>query len=84
MEMFLEALAKLDLGTIIVLLGGMYVMNKSNLAAFDARFSSVDQKIDKLQEHMTDIDRRLCRLEGAFASKDCCMIKDSSQIKKAE
>lgn len=31
-----------------------------------------------------DIDRRLCRLEGAFMNKDCCMIKSDSQIKKAE
>lgn len=36
----------------------------------------LSQKIDKLDEKLTDVDRRLCRLEGAFASKDCCMIKD--------
>lgn len=33
-------------------------------------------QIAKLDEKLTDVDRRLCRLEGAFASKDCCMIKD--------
>jgi hypothetical protein len=41
-------------------------------------------RIDKLDEKLTDVDRRLCRLEGAFASKDCCMIKDDRQLKKAE
>lgn len=49
----------------------------------DKRFDKVDERFDKLEEKVTDIDRRLCRLEGAFASKDCCMIKDERQIKKA-
>jgi len=45
---------------------------------------NLSNRIDKLDEKVTDIDRRLCRLEGAFSSKDCCMIKDSSQMRKAE
>lgn len=51
---------------------------------FSSRLDRTDQKIDKLDEKVTDIDRRLCRLEGAFSSKDCCMIKDDRQMKKAE
>lgn len=54
----------------------------------DQRFQQVEQRFNQmenifhvkftlLQETVTDMDRRLCRLEGAFASKDCCMIKDS-------
>jgi hypothetical protein len=77
MEIFLEGLAKLDLATIIVLLGGVYLMNKSNKA-------EMNSKLDKMQETITDIDRRLCRLEGAFASKDYCMNKDNSQSKKVD
>ena len=84
MDLFIQSLAKLDLATIIILLGGLYIINKSNMSGFDSKFKSLEEKIDKMQETVTDIDRRLCRLEGAFASKDCCMIKDSSQIKKAE
>lgn len=41
-------------------------------------------QIGKLDEKLTDVDRRLCRLEGAFSSKDCCMIKDSRIQEKAE
>ena len=48
------------------------------------RIDNTDKKIDKLDEKITDIDRRICRLEGAFASKDCCMIKDHGQLKNAE
>ena len=47
----------------------------------DQRFDKVDQRFDKMTEIITDMDRRLCRLEGAFASKDCCMIKDSNAHK---
>lgn len=48
------------------------------------RMDRTDLKIDKLDEKLTDVDRRLCRLEGAFSNKDCCMIKDDRVIKKAE
>ncbi len=50
----------------------------------DQRFDKMDLRFDKLEEKVTDIDRRLCRLEGAFASKDCCVIKDQRHIDKAE
>ena len=52
--------------------------------ALNKRIDGVEHKIDKIDEKVTDIDRRLCRLEGAFSSKDCCMIKDDRQLKKAE
>lgn len=48
------------------------------------RFDLSDRKIEKLDEKLTDVDRRLCRLEGAFASKDCCMIKDERHLKRTE
>ena len=46
----------------------------------DQRFEKVDQRFDKIEEKLLDIDRRLCRLEGAFSSKDCCMIKDHVKV----
>jgi hypothetical protein len=33
---------------------------------------------------LKDLDRRLCRIEGALSSKDCCMLKDEQKMKKAE
>ena len=53
-------------------------------AKLEKSIDGVNARLDKLDQTVTDIDRRLCRLEGAFASKDCCMIKDERQIKKAE
>ena len=48
------------------------------------QIQKLETKIDKLDEKVTDIDRRVCRLEGAFNNKECCMIKHSDQLKKVE
>jgi hypothetical protein len=66
------------------LLSGLYILNEKTNAKLDRLELKVDKRSDALDEKLTDVDRRLCRLEGAFASKDCCMIKESSAIKKAE
>ena len=52
--------------------------------SLNKRIDGTDAKIEKLDEKLTDVDRRLCRLEGAFASKDCCMIKDDKYNRKIE
>lgn len=40
--------------------------------------------LNSLKEDVKDIDRRLCRLEGAFSSKEFCAIKDERKLPKAE
>ena len=47
-------------------------------------FNRLEQRLDKMQETITDIDRRLCRLEGAFQAKECCLLKSESSHKIAE
>lgn len=48
------------------------------------KFARLEDKFDKLDEKVTDIDRRLCRIEGALSAKDCCMLKEDKQLKRAE
>lgn len=55
-----------------------------NFALMALLWQSMNKRFDKLDEKVTDIDRRLCRLEGAFSSKDYCMIKDDRHVQKAE
>jgi len=55
-----------------------------NFGLMQFMWNGLSFKIDKLDEKLTDVDRRLCRLEGAFASKDCCMIKDDKHSRKVE
>ena len=50
----------------------------------DDRMDKIESRIDKVGDDVKDIDRRLCRIEGSMASKDCCMLKDDRQLKKAE
>ena len=45
---------------------------------------NLTSRIDKIDEKLTDVDRRLCRLEGAFSAKECCVIKESPNRKIAE
>lgn len=39
--------------------------------------------IGRLDEKLTDVDRRLCRLEGAFSAKECCILQHHEH-RKAE
>lgn len=55
-----------------------------NFHNIDKRFESMDKKIDNLSCEVKDIDRRLCRIEGAMSSKDCCVLKDENKLKKVE
>lgn len=52
----------------------------SKINRVDEKLSS---KIDNLDEKVTDIDRRLCRIEGALLAKECCVLKDDKNKKKA-
>lgn len=91
MDLPIEILYRLDISNLLAIAAMGYFLNSRMNEKIDKLNNKIDKieeklsiKIDKLDEKLTDIDRRLCRLEGAFASKDCCMIKDSSQMKKVE
>ena len=43
--------------------------------------SDMNMKFDKMDEKLTDIDRRLCRLEGAFSARECCMLNNERNDK---
>ncbi len=55
---------------------------EARLDRMEARLDRMEARLDKMQETITDIDRR--RLEGAFQSKDCCLLKSDYKIKAAE
>lgn len=43
----------------------------------------IRNELSDLRKDVQDIDRRLCRIEGAMSAKDCCMLKEE-KMKKAE
>lgn len=56
----------------------MFTLMKMMWSDMNRRFTQVDSRFDKLEEKITDMDRRLCRLEGAFSAKECCALKADS------
>lgn len=87
MDKLIELAMQINLGNLIVMGAMMWFMYSRLDRKFDAvdkKFDAIGHRLDKMQETITDIDRRLCRLEGAFQSKDCCMIKDSRSMNKTE
>jgi len=49
--------------------------------SFMTRF---ENRLDKFEEKLLDIDRRLCRIEGAMSNKDCYMLKSDHSQRKDE
>ncbi len=67
-----------DLHTIIIVgvVGWMlYGVMSRNFDKIEKRFDKIDSRFEKLEDKVEDVDRRLCRLEGAsmsycYAKKD--------------
>lgn len=43
----------------------------------------IDKRLDCLEKRITDLDQRVCRIEGAMLNKECCMLAHDHK-KKAE
>lgn len=84
MDTAIQTIQQLDFKMLVaigvLIFGACGVMGKIMMIGFN----QVNTRIDKLQETVTDIDRRLCRLEGAFHSKKCCLLKSDINHKKVE
>jgi hypothetical protein len=69
-------------------IGGGFIIVLGTLKIIwnDIKLTRVELKeeIKDLGEKVTDIDRRLCRLEGAFGSREFCVLKDDRQNRKAD
>jgi len=73
MEELIKLAQQVDIANLMVM-GAMFWFGYSRLGG----------RMDKMQETLTDVDRRLCRLEGSFQAKECCLLKSDSQHKAAE
>jgi len=58
----------------------MRMMWNSSNSSFDKQ----DSKFDKIDQDIKELRTSLNRMEGAFYSKDCCMLKEDKETKKAE
>lgn len=91
MDEVLKIVQKIDIANLIamgMMLWVMYGRIEKQLERLesrsDSKFLRIECELIKIQSTMTDIDRRLCRLEGAFQAKDCCLLKSDSSQKVAQ
>jgi len=61
-----------------------YKVLEKRFDSIDKRFDTVYVEISLVNNDIKELRTSLNRMEGAFYSKECCMLKDESQIKKAE
>lgn len=84
MDEFIKKLCEIEIGTLIVM-AGMFWIFKSHL---EKKFEKIEKDMQEIRKDMQEIRKdiqeirtSLNRMEGAFYSKDCCMLKDDKKEK---
>jgi hypothetical protein len=79
---------KMDLTVLLWILGGGFAINFALLTLLwkfmCGRFDKIDSKFDAILNEVKELRTSINRMEGAFYNKDCCMLKNDHNIKKAE
>lgn len=80
MTELLEIIKNYDIHTILSMAAIFWFMSRG------IRSDIKDIKFDlaRIKEDIRDLDRRLCRIEGALSAKECCILKDEQRLKKVE
>jgi HAMP domain-containing protein len=47
-------------------------------------WSNLSKRIEKMEDRMTRLETDMVEVKTVLRMKECCMINDSSQLKKAE
>lgn len=56
----------------------------SRLNKIEIRLDKIEDRITKLDDKVNALDKRLAIVETLLHMKECCVLKDDSQVKKAE
>lgn len=80
MDQLIPIFAKFDVVNLIALVVLLWIL-KSHL---DKKFVKIDEEFKSVRDEIKELRTSLNRMEGAFYSKDCCMLKEDKQNKKAE
>ncbi len=80
MKELLDLLKDYDVPTILSMAAVFWFMSRGLRSSLE----EVKGDIREMKGDLKDLDRRLCRIEGALSSKDCCMLKEDQKLRKAE
>ncbi len=87
MDTLLAILMKMDIGTIVVIIGCFYLFNKHLNKKFDKidqRFEKMDLRFEKLEERLTRIEHDLIEMKVIYRQREWWISQDEKQSKKAE
>lgn len=57
---------------------------EDRLKSVEDKIISLNEKVNKIQCTVSDLDRRLYAVETVLHMKDCCVLKQDQNLKKAE
>ena len=80
MDFPIELLKNLDLTNLLAMAAMLWFL----YSRIDKKFDKIDERLNTLEKDNKEIRTSLNRMEGAFYSKECCMLKDDKQVKKVE
>jgi hypothetical protein len=69
------------IGTAVGFISLLYAIVRNFKSDMKSRFDKIDSRFDKMESEIKEIRTGLNRMEGAFYSKDCCMLKDDKSNK---
>ncbi len=91
MESFIELLKEVNIAQIfIIFAGGWFFYNRldkkmeTRFEKIESRFEKVDARFQKLEERMIRFENDMIEVKTILRMKECCMITDDRQAKKAE
>ena len=83
-EAILHYLSKLDIASIIAMVALFWWFNGKMEQRFEKIETEFRAEFKDIRADLKELRTSANRMEGAFMSKDCCILKDDRQIKKAE
>lgn len=69
---------------IIALMSAMWYSMCRALDKIDAKFEKIDGKFDTITRDINEMKERIAKVETLLHMKECCVLKDDAQLKKAE
>lgn len=81
MDYVTQQLSQLDIGQIIAIVAMQWFTYSRLNGKIDVLDEKISKRIDRIDEKLTDIDRRVCRIEGAMMHKKCCILHHESKQK---
>jgi Mg2+ and Co2+ transporter CorA len=86
MDALVDILKHCEVTTILAIFAGFYIFNGMMNRKFDKfeerindRFDKIELEIKRLDSDIKELRTSLNRMEGAFYSKECCMLKNTNE-----